>query len=373
METELCLLVTLARSHEKIKKEKNLENIHLSSSVCCVEKNRVNLKNLKAVYDKNFVLVIRIVLNLSGDILKRDINKGVVEITIPLLNFLDLAGSNFKANQEFLIFLSQVEGFEPYISGDDIVKDWNSLLNNCLFIFEDINWSSLQLLFKLININISGGSGNRRQYITSTDYNLSYYLMMLGFRLSDIYNSFVKLVPKSESESNKIYNIDGLNKNIDNRDLILVLINKVLESHSLDLEQQIENLKKNIFDLKNSIKNSETNLDNIITKKKSKALLKNKNIEATIENSKRISILNKQIEKFKNRVVEIENQIKKLELDKSNLEVEYSRLVKLSFIELREIYFNKYHNTESSKNLRSLLKYLMDKTQNFNNTKNKKR
>ena len=191
----LSLLVTFARSHENTNNKNN--NIHLTASVCTVEQDKICLSSIKN-NKKKYLFIIRIGLNGLNEIICREINDNVVEITISLTYFLSLANKELKANENFLYLIFNSENLNPYISKEDILKDWNSILNNCLFIFEEINWLCLQLLFKLININISGGSNNRRQYLSTTDFNLSMFLSLLDFRASDIYLSFNNLKVQRE-------------------------------------------------------------------------------------------------------------------------------------------------------------------------------
>ena len=63
----------------------------------------------------------------------------------------------------------------------------NKDLNNFLFVFEDLNFFTVQLLFKSFNIKISGGSINKHQFLSTTQYTLSKYLMTLDYNLVDIY------------------------------------------------------------------------------------------------------------------------------------------------------------------------------------------
>jgi hypothetical protein len=49
-----------------------------------------------------------------------------------------------------------------------------------LFIFKNIDWMTLQLIFRIIHIQLSGGSLSRRHYLSTSEFNLSKYLFLLG-------------------------------------------------------------------------------------------------------------------------------------------------------------------------------------------------
>lgn len=210
------------------------------------------------------------------------------------------------------IFLVNFISLDPYLSDKEILKDWNNILNNCLFIFEDLNWRNLQLLFKNFNIDISGGSITRRQYLSSTGFYLSLHLCSLNLTPSDIYNSFSNLLPRNDFEDSSKSSFVDLDKNS-----ILNIISTKNDELCSNIDKQIEDLNKSNLNTQNSIKNSESNLDKKISNVKAKS--KNKDIEVSIKNSKRISILKNQINNFKNNITNNKSTIENLKLNKSKI------------------------------------------------------
>lgn len=79
--------------------------------------------------------------------------------------------------------------FKKYEYGRDNEK----ISSRTLFIFEDISWENIVLLFKLNNLHISGGSSSKRHLISPIDINLIEFLLCANnfdIGLSNIYKSF---------------------------------------------------------------------------------------------------------------------------------------------------------------------------------------
>nr|YP_010759113.1 hypothetical protein QEO35_mgp06 [Hericium alpestre]WEX32027.1 hypothetical protein [Hericium alpestre] len=102
-----------------------------------------------------------------------------------------------------------------------------------LFIFEDLIWSNIVFLLKMIEINISGGSGTHRHLLSTTQFDLFVYLMDMDIFKNEIYklrkfiyNSYklpyskvdynykhlIKLLKNNDPSINDI--IDEISKNI---------------------------------------------------------------------------------------------------------------------------------------------------------------
>ena len=65
-----------------------------------------------------------------------------------------------------------------------------NITGNVLLAFENINWTNLQLLFKYNKIVISGGSNNKRHLLSTIDYSLTRFILILGYSLNDVFKSF---------------------------------------------------------------------------------------------------------------------------------------------------------------------------------------
>lgn len=298
-----------------------------------MEKKKVDLTNCKKMPGKKFMFIIRIVTTPSlEEISIKEINEGVIEIIIPLINFFEFVDEDFRANSEFESFLVNFISLDPYLSDKEILKDWNNILNNCLFIFEDLNWRNLQLLFKNFNIDISGGSITRRQYLSSTGFYLSLHLCSLNLTPSDIYNSFSNLLPRNDFEDSSKSSFVDLDKNS-----ILNIISTKNDELCSNIDKQIEDLNKSNLNTQNSIKNSESNLDKKISNVKAKS--KNKDIEVSIKNSKRISILKNQINNFKNNITNNKSTIENLKLNKSKIIRDSDKLNTMSLSDLKKNIF----------------------------------
>ena len=112
-----------------------------------------------------------------------------------------------------------------------------------LFVYEKINWSNLQLIFKACNIDISGGTISKRHTLSTVQFNLSLLLIEMGYNVTDIYNSFVVLSKSFQdqddlidSESNKTLNIK----------LKFLAIQNLLTSNIETYNKEIKNLKSEI-------------------------------------------------------------------------------------------------------------------------------
>ena len=71
-------------------------------------------------------------------------------------------------------------------------------------MFLNIHWFTIQVLFRLRNIIISGGSNNQRHLLSTTDWFLSIVLNNMGYKFSDIYDSF-NFIPRLTLEDEKEY------------------------------------------------------------------------------------------------------------------------------------------------------------------------
>ena len=77
---------------------------------------------------------------------------------------------------------------------EDVQKDPEAIFNNSLFIFRDYHWWFIVLMFKIKNVHISGGRGNRRHMINSVEIQLINFLNIFGF--NTIYEPLDKILNK---------------------------------------------------------------------------------------------------------------------------------------------------------------------------------
>jgi len=74
-------------------------------------------------------------------------------------------------------------------------KDFNEYLNDTVFIFDDLSWESIKLIFESFDIDISKGNSSRRDVLSTLDHNLSIFCFHIGvfFESNIIYSSFNSL------------------------------------------------------------------------------------------------------------------------------------------------------------------------------------
>ena len=106
-------------------------------------------------------------------------SENAIEFLLPLNTFTKLAST------------VSIEDFLAQIIGGDQNKKY--LLNNALFIFDNLTWLNLQLLFRYLNIVLSGGSISKRHILSTSQFNLSNNLHVLNYNKEAIYNSFITL------------------------------------------------------------------------------------------------------------------------------------------------------------------------------------
>lgn len=102
--------------------------------------------------------------------------------------FISYYLSPYSRNNEFELFLLELTS-ELSPSNNELTK--NNILNNCYFIFEQTNWVSLQIIFRSLNIDLSGGSTSRRHLLSTADVHLSIFLNLLGIKIDSVYKSSI--------------------------------------------------------------------------------------------------------------------------------------------------------------------------------------
>ena len=328
---KLYLLASFARSFDKYHVENSL--IHLVMCKFYTTSNNFNQKieNLKKV--DTFKLIIRI---YNGDVSNYSLTKGLydekincylfhhsenlVEICIDIkqLVYYQDVKKQIKMSTEFM------EKLLNLIAGSVELEEKDSyyILNNILFIFEDVNYFTVEVLAKFFNIRISGGSISKRSCLSTVQYNMSYFLMHLGYSFNDVYES--KLINKKRFE--KI----NYNENINNLQFDKNIVSSYIK---YILDYKINNLNFQISTLENDIKNMQDVILNL-----------DKSLEGEFE---LLLISDNQLRINRNTILEKENKIALTHNNISKLKEEVSELSdKLNFVdnakldELKKYYFD---------------------------------
>nr|YP_009463029.1 hypothetical protein [Pleurotus citrinopileatus]AUW35272.1 hypothetical protein [Pleurotus citrinopileatus] len=230
--------------------------------------------------------------------------------------------------QEDIFSREGVHGKEIYL---------NEQLNNCLFVFEDLNLLTVKLIFKNLNIIISGGRANNRELFSTTQYNLSNFLMKLDFKAVDVYNSFKY---KNLFSKNNL-TIEKLSESLITDTTIMksIMVKKLLTIKS-QIYDLIEENKKNVLTKKN----------NIISLEKEKLTLLNnkKEIKKSNWSGTKFFKLSKNIEKLQKIVTMTETEISELNSKLAYITKEIEDLLRtdLSEEEIKDSYFRNYHNDQ---------------------------
>ena len=75
-----------------------------------------------------------------------------------------------------------------------------NVFKNTLFVFKSTNWINLQIIFRAMKVHLSGGSTSRRQLLSTSEFNLSKFLFLLGCSDHQVYNS--SILHKDANDSN---------------------------------------------------------------------------------------------------------------------------------------------------------------------------
>lgn len=122
--------------------------------------------------------------------------------------------------------------------------------NNIIFLFSNINWSNVVLLFKLCNVDVSGGSITKRHCINTNEIILSNFLLYIFKDMEKIknivYNNY-----KNSLLSNKI-SLDYYKKDVDTKENLINKKIKNLNISKFEDELNLPNFKL-INDGKNNI------------------------------------------------------------------------------------------------------------------------
>lgn len=250
---------------------------------------------------------------------------------------------------------------------DSIRKDSNAesevFLSDMIFHFENFSWFSILIIFKLFKVQLSGGSNNRRHILSSVHHNLSTFLFLNGITdCKSIYDSFKNPILQINSKiisKPDLYSIDlnyesNLTNNNENLTEKLILSDKKILSFYL-----INQIKFNLNKIKNNVTNNK-GVSNIELEAHSKVerynleldeLFNSKKNQKNIE--KRAKILYKLIDENKEKILQEKSKHSNFNNLNSRLLdlLEKIKFNDLDIAELKEIYFDAFHNFDSKSSI----------------------
>lgn len=325
----LYTLVNMSRSFDKYHVDKN--RIHLVSSVFCT--NKFELTEDTKFSSVHYIIRIEFKDSKLFDIIEH--NSNCIEFRISIVYLIE----------NFLMSINnRIEGFESFLQiliGNyfEIEKTNHSLLNNVLFVYQDITWSTIQLIFRLINIDVSGGSISKRHMISTAEYNLSRILYTLDYRLEDIYNSS-KIYSFLLKTSNFVSYSELFNDYKFNNVLKLEEIKRLLTL-------EIENITKHIKELELLIKSSSGSLKEFEISMSNLGYNDSKTNSNKLKNRSSLK-LNYNILNAKNKIENLTSEVSSLNLKLIDLNKEKSNLDNLNNSEIQEKYIKLIINNKGN-------------------------
>lgn len=217
---------------------KKMQLMHLVSSVFYTTYLNLDLITEKYKDNKDYRIVI-ITTDLKGPYFK--VVGNIYYFNVYFFFGLDLNTLFKSVNFLNILFSFNSRGLDNKFS--------ESFFSKSLFIFDNISWDVLQVLFRNRKIQISGGSNTRPHLLSSVDYLLVKFLIDLGYSLDNIYNSknIIKLVKDNIWSSGIRDVLTGLLQSV---------VYSVLSDHVNTLKFQLKGFEQEILKL-NSTKYDE--------------------------------------------------------------------------------------------------------------------
>nr|YP_009690165.1 hypothetical protein PPIT_000064 [Porodaedalea pini]QEG56945.1 hypothetical protein PPIT_000064 [Porodaedalea pini] len=337
------LLACFARSLDQFHVKNNM--IHLLGSIFYTKSVIFDLLKRFATNYKYNATIIRLspVADLNFNVIEH--SEYLVEVQFSIFYFLELYRGGGQSFDDFLEELFSMESLAEQN------KNPNFKYSKVLFVFEDLNWFTLQLLFKMKGIKLSGGSISKRQILSSAELSLSLFLLMLGFTDIDAYNSYKYLANLSKSDVKS----DESDLTIDiERQSLYYLMKTGLSKDKDTLSITIANLDKDILNKRRNLESLELSLSS-----KKNEILRAKKL---LSNSKSIINLNKNIELIKKFIDNKENELLLLNSKLSDITKEIDNLTEIPYTELKAKYFKIYHNLKKYNDVTMLKKQLSKAT-----------
>lgn len=339
------LLVCLAISNDKYHKLNNL--IHLVSSIFYTTEFNSHFDELTQINEisKLNTVVLRVTRNTTPYLVTTQYNNSLVQIEISFIYLLDL----YLKSSEYSDFVEEIFQQSDKEINTNILK--GAGYKNILYVFEDLNWLEIQWLFKIKKVIISGGSISNRQYLSTSEFNLSLYLHLLGYSDVDIHEShnLAKLLKKKEANSDMI-----VDNNISLAPQFLrVLLNSWLDDELNNYLERIKCLEQEILSRKEKIQFSKKTQ----SVKNQEILSQNK----SVYNSKRLRKIEINIREESNALLFKEKELSDLNTKLLELTQKKDNLSNLSLTELKDEYFKYVYNFKKSKDI-STVKILLSQT-----------
>lgn len=341
------LLVCLAISNDKYHKLNNL--IHLVSSIFYTTEFNSHFDELTQINEisKLNTVVLRVTRNTTPYLVTTQYNNSLVQIEISFIYLLEL----YLKSSEYSDFVEEIFQQSDKEINTNILK--GAGYKNILYVFEDLNWLEIQWLFKIKKVIISGGSISNRQYLSTSEFNLSLYLHLLGYSDVDIHEShnLAKLFKKKEANSDMI-----VDNNISLAPQFLrVLLNSWLDDELNNYLERIKCLEQEILSRKEKIQFSKKTQ----SVKNQEILSQNK----SVYNSKRLRKIEINIREESNALLFKEKELSDLNTKLLELTQKKDNLSNLSLTELKDEYFKYVYNFKKSKDI-STVKNLLVKLKN---------
>ena len=331
LQTNSYLLVTLSRSIDSSHFGKS---IHMVGSV--FHTTYYDFESLVPSVGKKY-LILRLTFDTDLDRIEfRRLNssESVIEITLNMTVFFEIYSNlGYPQLDNLLKYLVKENGrLEPK---DRELLQLENILSDTLFVFEELNWFGLQTLSKLFNIDISGGTISKRHVLSTSEYNLSNYLIVLGYTEHDVYNSYINLRKLSLIEKKAKEDLLNFRLYVINKDLMLTHLNNYFTKKIDVLTKDISNLESNI-----NIKGQNINsLKAVLSKKISVKESKQKNVD-----TKRILKIKDNITNLGNVITKNQQEISLIKSKLLEINLEKEGLNNLSYEDLRNKYFSYCHN-----------------------------
>ena len=167
----------------------------------------------------------------------------------------------------YVSFFLNIKSLLEYRS--DLEKNDKSYLGiNPIIFFRGLSWGTIVQLFKLININLHGGSISRRHKLSMIECRLGYFMYLTKIFTYDK-NSYFSFYSDNYFTSSKYADkyLKNININVDSavqNDYIVhyLIINKYINisSQKFEIEQKISLINKEIVNSQDSIKNLNSNI-----------------------------------------------------------------------------------------------------------------
>ena len=200
----------------------------------------LNLDNIPTKIKENKCINV---YHLNIFISDNDSNQGYINTKV--ISSLPYIAIHFSNNRHFFSF--KINSFLKFFEGNNID------LNKTIFIFKNTSWKQLQILFRTINMILSGGATAKRHILSPAQYRLSQFLLYA-------FDAPNALVPKSfHSEKEFIEDTPastGPPVNVNSKyglDLIKKAFNNKRSfntSSVINSDKNINNNPKTILDLK---------------------------------------------------------------------------------------------------------------------------